>query len=462
MEVRVQQAQPVLQPRAVRLRRKLTPSRSLLLGFSSLIVGGTVLLHLPVASRGQVAQPWVDALFTATSAVTTTGLAVVDTGSFYSLFGQLVVLALLQIGGLGYMAFIAFAALMIGRKLSVRTGHTLQESIAGLQPGEFTDFVRSIFLLTFLCEAAAALVLGLYWTPQFGASRAFYLGVFHAVSAFCTAGFSLFSDSFMAYRDVPLVNVTIAAVTIPAALGFLVLRDLQRYLVALARGVWPRRLSLHTKLTLTVSTALLVFGMGGILVGEAHAYSGLSLWQKSAAVSFQALSAATTTGFNSVDVGAMTGTSLFAIVILMFVGASPGGTAGGIKTTTLGTIFCTVTALLRGNEDAVAFGRRIPEDTVHRALTIGLLAAVVVTVDTLVLSATEKGSFLEVLFEVVSALGTVGLSAGITTSLSTPGKLILSATMLIGRLGPLAIGFALLARPSAPRIRYAEERIFIG
>jgi trk system potassium uptake protein TrkH len=445
-----------------RVRLRLTPARSLLLGFTSLVLAGTLLLRLRIASSDYTVQPFVDALFTATSAVTTTGLIVVDTGSYYSVFGQIVILVLFQVGGLGYMAFIAFTGLMIGRKLAVRTGHTLQESIAGLQPGELSSFIRSMFLYTFLLEAAGALVLGLYWTPEFGAPRAFYLGVFHAVSAFCTAGFSLFSDSFIAYRDVPLVNITIAALTIPAALGFFVLRDVRTYLVAASRGVWPRRVSLHTKLALTVSAVLLVFGMATVLVAEADAFAGQSVWQKTAAASFQALSAATTTGFNSVDIGAMTGTTLFAIVVLMFVGASPGGTAGGIKTTTLGTVFCTVAALLRGNADAVAFGRRIPEDTVHRALTVGLLATVLITVDTLVLSATEKAPFLEVLFEVVSALGTVGLSAGMTAALSTPGKLILSATMLIGRLGPLAIGFALLARPSPPRFRYAEEKIFIG
>lgn len=285
-----------------RLRQRLTPARSLLLGFTALTLAGTLLLRLPVASYDRSVQPFADALFTATSAVTTTGLVVVDTGTYYTLFGQIVILALFQGGGLGYMAFIVFTALMIGRKLSVRTGHTLQESVAGLSPAELSGFIRSIFLYTFLFEAAGASVLGVYWTPQFGAVRAFYLAFFHSVSAFCTAGFSLFPDSFVAYRDVPLVNVTIAAVTIPAAVGFFVLRDVRRYLIAVVRGVSPRRLSLHTKLALTVSATLLVFGMGTILVAEANAFSGLSVWQKVAAASFQVLSAATATGFNSVDI----------------------------------------------------------------------------------------------------------------------------------------------------------------
>lgn len=445
-----------------RIRLRITPARSLLLGFSSIILAGAFLLRLPVASRQNTVQPLVDALFTATSAVTTTGLVVVDTGGYYSLFGQLVILVLFQVGGLGYMAFIVLTTLVVRRQLSVRSGATLQESIAGLDRSEYRAFVRSMFLYTFVFEAFGAAALGLYWVDEFGPLRAFYLGAFHSVSAFCTAGFSLFADSFIRYRDSVTVNLTIATITIPAGLGFFVLRDLLRYATAARRRVRPRRLSLHTKLTLTVSAALAVFGTGTILAVEGSSLSGLSSWQRIAAASFQGLSAATTTGFNSIDVGAMSGTSLFAIVILMFVGASPGGTAGGIKTTTLGTVVCTVIGLLRGGGDAVAFGRRIPQDTVHRALTIGLLATVVITVDTLILSATEKASFLQILFEVVSALGTVGLSAGITSDLSTAGKLILCATMLIGRLGTLAIGFALLARPSAARFRYAEEKVFIG
>jgi trk system potassium uptake protein TrkH len=460
--VRVQQAQTIPPVRSVRIRKTLTPSRSLLLGFSSLIISGTVLLHLPIASREHVAQPWVDALFTATSAVTTTGLVVVDTGSYYSLFGQLVVLTLFQIGGLGYMAFIVFAMLLARRSVGVRAGATLQESVGGLARGDYRDFLRSMFLFTFLFEGVGTAILGFYWMDEFGASRAFYLAAFHSVSAFCTAGFSLFADSFSAYRDSALVNFTIAALTVPAGIGFVVLRDLLRYGTAMSRRSWPRRLLLHTKLAVAMSAFLAVFGTTTILLAESDSFSRLAFGQKIAAASFQSLSASTTTGFNSVDIGAMTATSLFALIVLMFVGASPGGTAGGIKTTTLGTVLCTVRALLRGSVDAVAFGRRISEDTVHRALTIGLLATVVIVLDTLVLTATENGSFLQILFEVVSALGTVGLSAGITAGLSTAGKLILSATMLTGRIGTLAIGFALFAKPTPPPFRYAEEKVFIG
>ena len=449
-------------PGVSRIRSRITPAQSLLLGFTALVVVGALLLSLPIASRDGSRQPWVDAFFTATSAVTTTGLVVVDTGSHYSLFGQVVILVLFQIGGLGYMVFIAFVALIMGRRLSLGAGITLQESIAGLTGSEVRDFIRSVFWYTFLFEAFGAALLSAYWMGHFPVSRALYLGLFHSVSAFCTAGFALFPDSFVAYRGSVLVNATIAIVTLAGAAGFFVLRDVTRYLSLVRAGRRPRRLALHTKLAFTVWVPLLVAGSAIFLAAEPSSVLGGSAPARLANATFQALSASTTTGFNSIDIGAMTATSLFWLLVLMFVGASPGGTGGGIKTTTLGTVMATVTALLKGGEDTVIFRRRLPEDTVRRALTIGLLATVLITADTLVLTASEEKPFLPILFEVVSALGTVGLSAGITASLSTAGKILLSATMIVGRLGPLVIGFALLARPRRARFRYAEEKVFIG
>jgi trk system potassium uptake protein TrkH len=444
------------------IRRRITPAQSLTLGFTGLVLAGTLLLVLPAASRTGDSQPWVDALFTATSAVTTTGLVVVDTGSYYAPLGQFVILALFQVGGIGYMAFIAFFTMLMGQKLSLGAGLTLQESIAGLTRGELRDFVTSVVLYTVLFELTGAVLLSAYWMQHFPPARALYLGVFHSVSAFCTAGFSLFPDSFVAARGSPLVNLTIAVVTLAGATGFFALRDLSRHLALLRRGVRPRRLTLHTKLAFAVWLPLMALGSAILLAIEPGSVLGATLGERLATATFQALSASTTTGFNSIDIGAMSATSLFGLVVLMFVGACPGGTGGGIKTTTLGAVLATVVGLLRGGEDVVVFGRRLPEDTVRRALTIGLLATAVVTLGTLVLTATERQPFLPVLFEVVSALGTVGLSTGITPSLSTAGKLVLSAMMLVGRLGPLAIGFAFLARPKRARFRYAEENVLIG
>lgn len=450
-------------PAGFRRRRfPLTPARSLALGFTGLTLVGAVLLMLPVASRNGTVQPFVDALFTATSAVTTTGLIVVDTGSYYTLFGQWVILALFQVGGLGYMAFVAVAALVMGRRLSLTAGLTLQESIAGLTPGELGGFITSVFAYTLLFEAIGAAVLTGCWMAEFPFSHALWLGLFHSVSAFCTAGFSLFADSFVRYRDHVLINVTVAGVTLGGAAGFFALRDLRQYGILLGARRRPRRLSLHTKLAMAVWIPLMVVGTALFLAAEPSSTLGAAFPSRLAAATFQALSACTTTGFNSIDIGAMTPTSLFWLLIVMFVGGSPGGTGGGIKTTTLGTVMVTVRALLGGTEDAVVFGRRLPEDTVRRALTIGLLATVVITLATLVLTATERQPLLSILFEVVSALGTVGLSAGITGSLSATAKIVLCVAMLVGRLGPLAIGYALLAKPKPARFRYAEEKVFIG
>jgi trk system potassium uptake protein TrkH len=452
---------PLGTPTARRIRR-VSPAQSLLVGFSALVIVGVVPLRLPIASRDGTVQPFVDALFTATSAVTTTGLIVVDTGSYYSPFGQMVILALFQVGGLGYMAFIAFVASVMRRRLSLSAGLTLQESMAGVTASELREFVTSVFAYTLLFEGLGTVALAWSWIGDFPAGRALYLGLFHSVSAFCTAGFSLFPDSFMAYRGDVLINVTVAVVSCGGAVGFFVLRDLARYLPLLWAGKRPRRLTLHTKLALSIWLPLVVAGSAIFLLAEPRSLAGAGLRERLAAATFQAVSACTTTGFNSVDIGKMTATSLFWLVIVMFVGSAPGGTGGGIKSTTLGVVLATVVALLRGRQDTVAFGRRLSEDTVRRALTIGILATVVVIVVTLLLTATERQPFLSILFEVASALGTVGLSAGITPSLSPFGKVVISITMLVGRLGPLAIGFALLARPKAVPFRYAEEKVFLG
>jgi trk system potassium uptake protein TrkH len=446
--------------RAASLR--ITPAQSLLLGFVVLIVAGALLLSLPLASRQGSFQPFVDALFTAASAVTTTGLTVVDTGSYYSLFGQIIILILVQVGGLGYMAFFAFITLLVGRKLTPAAGITLQESLAGLSGAQLREFVVAVFLYTLFFEAIGTVALTAYWMQSFPVARAFYLAVFHSVSAFCTAGFSLFPDSFIAHRHSSLVNLTIAVVTLAGATGFFVLRELSHSVTEVGERLWLRRLSVHTKLALAVSLALIVAGSGLLMISEPGSLMGAASSDRLKTATFQALSASTTTGFNSVDIGSMSATGLFGIIVLMFVGGSPGGTAGGIKTTTLGAVLLAASCILRGNKDTTVFGRRLPEDTVRRALAIGVLAASIVVFDTLLLTATEKHLFLPLLFEVVAALGTVGLSTGITPDLSTAGRITIIITMMIGRLGPLAVGFALFGRPKSVPFRYAQGRVFIG
>lgn len=310
-----------------KLSRQFTPVQSLLIGFILIILVGSILLTLPIASSEGVSQSFINALFTATSAVSTTGLIVVDTGSFYSLFGQIVILLLFQIGGLGYMTFIVLMAYVLGKKLSLRGRMTIQESLAGISLGSIKKFVKAVILFTFFFEFVGAVILSLYFMREFSVSRSIYLGIFHSVSAFCTAGFGLFSDSFISYQGSIVINLIISIVCIAGGIGFFVLSDIHTLFSKTINRVRPRRLSVHSKLALVLSIALMVIGTAVIFISET-ALSSSSSGHRLLNSVFQSISASTTTGFNTVDIGAMSATSLFAIIFLMFIGASPGGTGG--------------------------------------------------------------------------------------------------------------------------------------
>jgi len=359
------------------------------------------------------------------------------------------------------MVFIALIAYhILGRKLPLRYGMMLQESLAGVPLGKAKELVKTVFLFTFLFEFIGAVILSLYWMREFSVSRAIYLGIFHSVSAFCTAGFGLFPDSFISYQGNLLVNLIISILCVAGGIGFFVLHDIYSLFVKTITHIRPRRLSIHSKLVLVLSISLVVIGVGVIFISE-RGLSSLPLGRRVLISAFQAISASTTTGFNTIDIGAMTNTSLFIMIVLMFIGASPGGT-GGIKTTTFGVMLLFSWALLKGKRDVNIFNRRIPTGIVNKAFVLSLMAILLITLDLVILTTTEKASFLKILFEIVSAFGTVGLSTGITSSLSTIGKIIISITMLVGRVGPLAIGFSLIGRPKWAAFRYTEEEVFVG
>lgn len=451
--------------------KEITPAQTLLMGFILMIIAGTILLSLPIASSKNVPQPFIDALFTSTSAVATTGLIVVDTGSFYSLFGQMVLLVLIQIGGLGYMIFIALIILGLGGRMSFSNRILLSESLARPTSIDMKKFVKIVVVFTFVIEAIGAILLSLYWMNYFPTTKAIYSGVFHSISAFCTAGFSLFSDSFSSYRGNIFINLVISAICIVGAIGFFVLYDIYTLSKKVAKPPIRRGLSIHSKFVLLLSIilisigAVLIFTSGTRLPYETGGQGGLqsvTLGKRLLSSTFQSISASTTAGFSTVKIEGMSSNSLFVIILLMFIGASPGGTGAGIKTVSFGVILLFLFSLLTGRENVNLFKRRIPPQIINKAFAISFIAILWAVLATGILTVTEKGSFLQILFEVVSALSNVGLSTGITPTLSTIGKVVISVTMLIGRMGPLAIGFSLIGKPKPAAFKYAEADVLVG
>lgn len=445
---------------SINLAARKSPVRVLVVSFLALIFFGTFLLMLPKASTGE-SMCFINALFTATSAVTTTGLIVVDTGGDYSVFGQVIILILFQIGGLGYMILISSIFFFRKSRLSIDTKVLIGESVVRPKAVDVLAFARSIIIFTFLFELLGAVALGYYWKQDFGLSRGFYIGLFHSVSAFCTAGFSLFSDSMTAYRSSITLNALITVICMTGGIGFFVLYDIFVVFVNAIKRKRPNRFSAHTKLSVLISVLLILLGIVIIFTfGQTEQPS--DLFQQFLNAFFQSVSSSTTTGFNTVDVGKMSQTGLLIIIILMFIGASPGGTGGGIKTTTFGLMVLTLWAVLTGKDDVNVFKGRVLPATARKAFGVATAAVLWLLFSTSVLTVTENAAFLDVFFEAASALGTVGLSTGITPELSFAGKIVIAVTMLIGRIGPLAIGFSLIGKIKKVTYQYPDVEVLVG
>lgn len=449
--------------------KSLTPAQALVLYYGVAILAGALLLCTPLAAVGPHLS-FLDALFTATSAQCVTGLSVVDTGTRLSGFGQGVVLALIQVGGLGITTFSVYLFIYLRVGVSIRGRWIINETLLPTPVSSWRDLIRSIFLTTLIIETLGALLLSFVFVPDLGLKQGIYSAVFHSISAFCNAGFSLFPDSLIGYRNNPLVNVTIMALIILGGIGFLVIRELADACKPRQNPLQPRRFSLHTKLVILTTVFLIIYGAVTIGWLERHdALAHMSTGEAAWTALFQSVSARTA-GFNTIDLDLLRVPTLFLMIFLMFIGASPGSAGGGVKTTCLALLFILFYNRLKGNPNTNAFGRTIPEDVISRALSLFLLAMIVIGLALFGLLIAQSPDwahenpreFLGFMFETVSAFGTVGLSMGSTGQLNIASKYIVIALMFIGRVGLLTMAFAIARRTRSTAPRYAEENIMIG
>ena len=445
-------------------RKPLSPPQLLALHLAGLIAAGTLLLSLPFAAAPGRHISVLDALFTSTSAVCVTGLIVVDTPKDFSLAGQIVILVLIQAGGLGYMTISTLIAVALGRRVTLQERLTLQEALNIYTREGLLRFAASVFKFTLVLELAGAAILTARWAPEFGLGRAAYAGLFHAVSAFNNAGFALFSDNLMRFRGDLTVNLVVTTLIICGGLGFLVLSEVAR----LQRRV---TLSVHAKFVLAMTAILIAAGTLAIFAlerGNPRSLGPLGAGEALLASYFQAVTPRTA-GFNTLDIGALTAPTLFLIILLMFIGASPGSTGGGIKTTTFGITMAALWSTVTGRNEPVVFGRRLAPDLIAKAFFISLIAFLAVNLISWLVLFAERRDFLSTVFETTSAFGTVGLSmppAGAVFSLSgtfsAAGKLLEAAMMYLGRVGPLTLAVALAGRAARVRLRYPEAKVLIG
>ncbi|KOR82583.1 TrkH family potassium uptake protein [Paenibacillus solani] len=438
---------------------RLSPPRILVLGFAAIILLGTALLMLPISTRTGESLGFIDALFTSTSATCVTGLVVVDTATTFSYFGEFVIMLLIQIGGLGFMTMATLFALAFKRRISLKDRLILQEAMNQSSMEGIVRLIRRVLLYSLIIEACSAVILMIRFAFDMPLGQAIYYGIFHAVSMFNNAGFDLFGDyrSLTGYVYDPVVNIVVIFLIVSGGIGFIVLSDLIDFRK-------QRKLSLQSKVVLTTTAALLLVGFIIIFIFEftnPRTLGSLNWGGKFFGAMFQSVTPRTA-GANTIDITGLRQATQFFIVILMFIGASPGSTGGGIKTTTFTIMVGAVIAMMRGREDIVMFRYRLAQERVLKALTIVLLALLLILTVSMILSTTEEGDFLKILFETTSAFGTVGLSMGLTPDLTVFGKIMISLTMFVGRLGPLTLAYALGRRKGKELYRHPEGKMIIG
>ncbi|WP_172961036.1 TrkH family potassium uptake protein [Oceaniglobus roseus] len=444
-----------LKTRTRRRMWQIPPPAFLAALYLVLVIVGCGLLKLPIATTEPIS--WSDALFTSTSAVTVTGLFVVDTGSIFTLFGQAVILVLIQLGGLGLMTFAGLVLLALGISIGMPQRLILKEDLNQTSMSNLTTLVRVIFSIALLCEAVGVVFLSFVFVPEFGFWPGLWQSVFHAVSAFNNAGFSLFRDSLMHYVDNPVINIVIPALFILGGIGFVVVADIyekRRF----------RTLSLHSKLMLTGTLALILWSWLMFAMLEwtnDGTLGGLDGWGARLWASwFQAVTTRTA-GFNTLNTGAMHDSTALMTILLMLVGGGSASTAGGIKVTTLIVLVLATLAFFKRTSTLHIFGRSLGIEEVMKVMALTTVSIILVMTGLFLISMSHDGDFLDLAFEVASAFGTVGLSMGATPTLDGLGRAMIILIMFLGRVGPLTIGFFLATR-SVPRVRYPSGQIYLG
>lgn len=453
---------------------KLGPTQILVIGFLTVIAIGTSLLMLPMSTMDGTGTSLIDALFTATSAVCVTGLVVFNTLSYWSDFGKGVILFLIQIGGLGFATLVSMLFIAMGRKITLKNRLLMQEALNFSTTAGIVRFTKTIVGLTFLLEGIGAILLSIAFIPRYGPGKGIWYAIFHSISAFCNAGFDIIGDnSFTPYVGSTLINLTLMFLIIGGGLGFSVWVDTIKVIKdkwkAAEHFTWKQafyKLSLHTKLVWVITLFLILVGFIFFFIAEyANPYTlaELSLKEQLYGALFQSVTARTA-GFNTISQGDLTVPSKVFMMILMFIGGSPAGTAGGVKTVTIGVLILSAICTIQGKEEVVTFKRKIPTQVILRALTIIMISIAIVITMLMVLTITENAEFIDIMYEVISAFATVGVSTGLTPYLSFGGKIAIIILMFIGRLGPITIAIALMLKQARVNgtVQYPEEKIMVG
>ena len=441
---------------------KLAPAQVVLLSFGGWIIRGALILIRPVSAVPGSSISFIDALFMATSATCVTGLSTISLPDEFSVFGQMIMLILTQVGGLGIMTLSSSMAVIMGKNLQMREQVIMQDVLDASGSEELLNLIVDIIRYTFVIEFIGAMFLTMgFYQEGFEIGQAIYFGFYHSIMAFCNAGYALFNNNLEDFKFKPLISMTVAALLLLGGIGFSVMKDL--FQTARSKRSF-KSLTTHTKLVLTVNTFLVVFATIYLFFGEfLHAFQDMGMWERFQVSFFQAITPRTA-GFNTVNLNSLHPHSIYMMVLLMFIGASPGSTGGGVKTTTFAILLQSVTATLKGKSHVEFFERKIPPATVVKSIAIFIISLVVVSVGILVMMRIEPDkSFLSLFFEVVSAFGTVGLSLGITPFLTIFGKMTIIILMFVGRVGPMTLVLAIGSRAVIPKkVEYPEGKVLIG